>query len=102
MPAIGGPSVTAHPDGRIRKNPELNAELVGSELMVVSRTDLRVHLFNDAATLLWQALDHFDNAAALEDLLAEAWPHKPRPEIQLTVRDFLARLIECGLVVASE
>lgn len=85
--------------GRLRKNADLTTEPVGDELMVLSRSDRKVHLMNDCAALLWTALDHFGTRTELEDILAEAWPTRTRADIGRLVGNFLARLVGLGLIV---
>ena len=89
-------------EGRISKNPKIITELVGDELMIVSRPDRRVHLLNETGALLWDALDHFCTTAELEALLSEAWPDKAAAEIAAIVENFLSDLLDLGLISESE
>ncbi len=83
---------------RVRKIPNLVAELVGSELIVLSRGNRKVHLFNESGALLWEALEQFSDSVTLQELVAEAWPSKSAEAVESLVEGFLDQLLNLGLV----
>lgn len=85
---------------RVRKVPDIVTELVGSELIVLTRGNRKVHLLNDTGALLWEALDQFGEDGELRALLAEAWPDRAPEAIAEAVDGFLKSLLDLGLVEA--
>jgi hypothetical protein len=83
---------------RVRKKDDIVVELVGNDLIVLSRSNRKVHLLNESGALLWEALEQFPDSAALQGLLAEAWPAKPADEVAEIVRSFLDQLVGLGLI----
>lgn len=82
----------------LRKTDDITAELVGNELIVLSRSSRKVHLLNDSGALLWEALDVLSDAADLLAIALEAWPDKTPEEVAAVIDSFLDQLIELGLV----
>ncbi len=85
-------------DRRVRKVPDIVTELVGGELIVLSRSSRKVHLLNETGALLWDVFDSIDDSEGLRRLLAEAWPDKPASEIEQAVERFLDDLLQLGLL----
>ena len=85
-------------DRRVRKVPDIVTELVGSELIVLSRSNRKVHLLNETGALLWEVLDSIDDSAGLQGLLAEAWPDKQPSDLEQAVESFLDELLQLGLL----
>lgn len=83
---------------RVRKVPDIVAELVGGELILLSRSSRKVHLLNETGALLWEVLDGIDDSEGLKTLLAEAWPDKSPSEIEQGVETFLEDLLQLGLL----
>lgn len=83
---------------RVRKKDDIVTELVGNDLIVLSRSNRKVHLLNDSGALLWEALEQFPDSAALQGLLADAWPDKSADEVAEIVRSFLDQLAGLGLI----
>ena len=82
----------------LRKKDDITVELVGNELIVLSRSSRKVHLLNDSGALLWEALDVLPDAADLLGVALEAWPDKAPEEVAAVIDSFLDQLIELGLV----
>ena len=89
---------TVRKQRRVRKKPDIVAELVGNELIIASRGDRKVHLLNDSGALLWEALDQFGDSVELQQMLGEAWPGRTSAEIETVIEEFLDKLIALGLV----
>lgn len=82
----------------LRKKDDVTGELVGNELIVLSRSSRKVHLLNDSGALLWEALDLLPDAGDLLGVALEAWPDKAQEEVAAVIDSFLDQLIELGLV----
>jgi hypothetical protein len=86
---------------RLRKAANVDAEVIGGELVVMSTDDRAFVVLNEAGAALWDALDHLRTRPELLALLAEAFPDRPAAELAASLDAVLAALVGTGCVTAE-
>ncbi len=82
----------------LKKREDTIVERIESDILLTSRSSLKVHVLNESGSLLWDALDSFDSEKELKSLLADARPDLPENEVAAVIDQFVSQLLELGLI----
>jgi len=83
---------------QLQKSDDVFSEFAGGELLVWSRSARKVHVFNEASAVLWEALDTFSDLDSLSHLAVDAWPDRDPITSRRLVTVLVATLFDAGLV----
>lgn len=86
---------------QFHKAKNIDADVFDGDLILMNLETRQVLVLNEAANILWTAIDLVDTRTGLLDLLTEAMPDKDVSEIQNSLDDILGALFGGGFLQAN-
>jgi hypothetical protein len=85
-----------------QKSPNALMDVVGGESVLLRSDGLQAIALNDSGSVLWEALDHFDQSEDLVSLLCDARTDISAGEAEHAVQSFLTSLVTHGLATIRQ
>lgn len=87
---------------RISKNDNIDVDSFDTEIILMNLVSRQVVVMNEAAGVLWSALDSIDQQDDLLDLLVESMPSVERGACSNSLSQLIGALTEGGFVTVSQ
>ncbi len=87
---------------RISKNDNIDVDSFDNEIILMNLISRQVLVMNEAAGVLWSALDSIDQHDDLLDLLVESMPSVEREACSDSLTQLIGALAEGGFVTVSQ
>jgi ABC-type amino acid transport substrate-binding protein len=80
------------------KSKNVDADMFDGDLILMNRDTHQVLVLNQTAEILWSAIDLLNTRDGLLDLLREAMPAIPSPQLAASLDDILDALLRGGFL----
>lgn len=86
---------------QFHKAKTIDADVFDGDLILMNLETRQVLVLNEAANILWTAIDLVDTRTGLLDLLTEAMPDKDVSQLENSLDDILGALVSGGFLQAN-